>query len=112
MKTFFKFTELFVIFFILSFMFISCESDNNTSITLDLEDEEAVAEVVAKLQYEKEKYPDDKEKQKTEIYNILNNYGIDTKSERTIFAKKVQKFSYQKEFNRYLINNLKILRGE
>ncbi len=108
MKTYFNIIFLAILFFPIIIL-IGCESNNSTSISIDLQNKEDVAKIVARMQHEKEKYPDDLDKQKDNIYKILSEYGIDTKDERIKFAKKVQKYSYQKLFNEIMIRELKNL---
>ncbi len=85
---------LFIVFSIVS----CCGKTDSTEVKIKLQNKNQVAKVVAEMQIEKESC-ESKEEQKNNIDKLLESYGIDTYKERASFAKKVQKYSYQKEFN-------------
>jgi hypothetical protein len=88
-----------ILFLVLSY----CDSDGGTPISIDLNNKDKVAEVVIRLIEVSKNNDLTKEKKKSTIQSILYEYGIDTQSETIKFAKKVQKYSYNKVFKDNLL---------
>ncbi len=109
MKTVILNIKKIVIIFISFVIFCQCNSDK-TPFTLDVESIEEMAKVVARLQTVNENKELTKDDIKQGVREILKEYGIDTENEIIRFAKRVQKYSYQQNFNKSLNAEISKLR--
>ncbi len=101
-KTFKKYI---LICFIIALCFVLCycDSDGGTPISIDLNNKDKVAKIVIELIEVSKNNELTQEEKKSTIDSILSEYGIVTQSEKIKFAKKVQKYSYNKLFKDNLL---------
>lgn len=98
-----KYIRIVLVISLLCLVLLYCDSDGGTTVTLDLDNKDKVADVLIRLIEISEKDELSKEDKKRKIESILAEYGIDTKSETIKFAKKAQKYSYNKLFKDKLL---------
>lgn len=86
-------------------MLLCCDKSDESPITVDLNNKLEVAKIVARLKLANDAFTskDSKIESKKKIKEILKEYGIDSENEIISFVKLVQKYKFQKEFNRKLL---------